>query len=288
MKRHSKVLSFLLALMILLSVGVYSNAKTVNHYLIGDVDFNGTVSATDARLILRVAVELDKFTPEQKRVADFNKNGHIGSEDARMALRTAVDLEPEYYEDDDGNKYLYDKDNDKYIRMVEGYYSFYGDRYESYDAIPEDTWYYHYVNSKFQFLYKPKSDQQGYTLETDPYYYMCDDDDQEGCKARVGLYYNVNGIHCDYDDIAEGDDYFYYAFYNGRAYSYLETKPYSPGNEPEPVDDTHCQYCGKPIILYDGEHFGCWYGGCSRWMADITCPDCGAFVKANTCHTCKH
>ena len=42
-----------------------------------------------------------------------------------------------------------------------------------------------------------------------------------------------------------------------------------------------CSHCGK--VMGDGEN-----GTCVRWMmGDMTCPVCGEFVAANTCHTCK-
>ena len=60
---------------------------------IGDVNFDKTVSAADARLILRQAVALERFTPEQKAVADLDGNAMINSADARLVLRLAVKLD---------------------------------------------------------------------------------------------------------------------------------------------------------------------------------------------------
>ena len=47
-----------------------------------------------------------------------------------------------------------------------------------------------------------------------------------------------------------------------------------------PWDGT-CSHCGK--VAGDGLN-----GTCVRWlMGDMTCPNCGTFVKKGECHTCK-
>ncbi len=61
--------------------------------LYGDVDLNKTVEAADARLVLRAAVGLEAFTPEQKKCGDADFNGEITAADARLVLRAAVGLE---------------------------------------------------------------------------------------------------------------------------------------------------------------------------------------------------
>ena len=54
---------------------------------------------------------------------------------------------------------------------------------------------------------------------------------------------------------------------------------YYPPDE-VPWDGT-CSHCGK--VAGDGLN-----GTCVRWlMCDITCPNCGVFVKQGECHTCK-
>ena len=62
-------------------------------YYYGDVDFDGSVTASDARLILREAVDLEEFSEGQRLLGDMDGDGDITSSDARLALRTAVDLE---------------------------------------------------------------------------------------------------------------------------------------------------------------------------------------------------
>lgn len=48
----------------------------------------------------------------------------------------------------------------------------------------------------------------------------------------------------------------------------------------------NCPTCGKSSEWVNGES-ACAHGGCTQWIMDMTCPHCGKFVKANTCHTCK-
>ena len=61
----------------------------------GDVDGDGYVTAADARLALRRAVELEGFLPENPAFisADVVFDGEITAADARLILRAAVDLE---------------------------------------------------------------------------------------------------------------------------------------------------------------------------------------------------
>ena len=62
----------------------------------GDVDFDGSVTSSDARLILRCAVGLENFGQAQLQLGDLDRSGDITSADARLALRTAVGLEKLY------------------------------------------------------------------------------------------------------------------------------------------------------------------------------------------------
>lgn len=61
----------------------------------GDVDDDGEVTAADARLALRAAVELEDYAPQSLPFAraDYDRDGEITASDARMILRTAVALE---------------------------------------------------------------------------------------------------------------------------------------------------------------------------------------------------
>lgn len=56
----------------------------------GDVDGDGKVTSTDARIALQAAVGKVELSDEQKRVADMDGNGEITSTDARMILQKSV------------------------------------------------------------------------------------------------------------------------------------------------------------------------------------------------------
>lgn len=59
----------------------------------GDVDGDGTVSASDARLALRLSVGFDDgLTEEQALIADFDEDGSVTAADARGILRLSVGL----------------------------------------------------------------------------------------------------------------------------------------------------------------------------------------------------
>ena len=61
--------------------------------LFGDVNFDGDVTAADARLILRSAAQLELLTKAQLQVADLNGDTKVNASDARKALRIAAKLE---------------------------------------------------------------------------------------------------------------------------------------------------------------------------------------------------
>ncbi|MBR5409521.1 MAG: leucine-rich repeat protein [Clostridia bacterium] len=60
---------------------------------VGDVDADGQVTAADARLVLRAAVDLQVFGLYSKDKADADRDGQITAADARKVLRAAVELE---------------------------------------------------------------------------------------------------------------------------------------------------------------------------------------------------
>ena len=100
---------------------------------------------------------------------------------------------------------------------------------------------------------------------------------------RAGLIYDECGLLSTYDKIPEGSKYIEF---DENGHKINKEKPYSPGNEPE-YDINTCRYCGKHRQGYDGKHYACYYGYCSRFYVDVECPECGTAVKANTCHSCK-
>lgn len=60
---------------------------------IGDVNFDGTVNASDARLALRASAELETLSFEAFLAADVNLDGAVGAIDARKILRVTAELE---------------------------------------------------------------------------------------------------------------------------------------------------------------------------------------------------
>ncbi len=62
---------------------------------IGDVDSDGSITAADARLALRRAVELETFAPgtDAYLACDADRDDGVTAADARMILRAAVELE---------------------------------------------------------------------------------------------------------------------------------------------------------------------------------------------------
>lgn len=61
--------------------------------LFGDVNFDGNVTAADARIILRASAQLELLTKAQLQIADLNGDTKINASDARKALRIAAQLE---------------------------------------------------------------------------------------------------------------------------------------------------------------------------------------------------
>ncbi|MBR3767008.1 MAG: dockerin type I repeat-containing protein [Clostridia bacterium] len=59
---------------------------------IGDINSDGDINAKDARLALRIAVELETATKEMRIIADVDGDGKVRAEDARLILRYAVGL----------------------------------------------------------------------------------------------------------------------------------------------------------------------------------------------------
>ncbi len=92
MKKLSVFISILLVLSMCLTANAAETDAPVMHPL-GDVNLDGSVTADDARFILRAAVGLGSITREGIVYGDCDFSGDIGASDARFALRTAVGLE---------------------------------------------------------------------------------------------------------------------------------------------------------------------------------------------------
>lgn len=85
----------------------------------GDVDGDGTITASDARLALRLSVDLDRGVGLVDRYADVDTDGEVTASDARTLLRVSVSLEnpeelpyflPAETSSDDGDYYWGYKD----------------------------------------------------------------------------------------------------------------------------------------------------------------------------------
>lgn len=71
---------------------VSTREKGINGGL-GDIDFDGRISSSDARLALRMAVGLqDYLSVEAKKNADVDEDGNVTAADARHILRYSVGL----------------------------------------------------------------------------------------------------------------------------------------------------------------------------------------------------
>ncbi len=60
---------------------------------IGDINNDGKISASDARLVLRAAAKLENFNTEQTAAADVNGDNKITASDARKILRVSAKLD---------------------------------------------------------------------------------------------------------------------------------------------------------------------------------------------------
>ncbi len=89
MKMTKKGILFVIAAVLV----AVSFAFAVSATAIGDIDKNGSVSASDARFILRASVGLEELSDEQKKLADADFDGKISAADARLVLRASVGLE---------------------------------------------------------------------------------------------------------------------------------------------------------------------------------------------------
>ncbi len=73
--------------------GLFGSDTDADAAVTGDIDEDNTITAADARLILRAAVGLEELSSLQKKAADVDGDGAITAADARSVLRAAVGLE---------------------------------------------------------------------------------------------------------------------------------------------------------------------------------------------------
>ncbi len=103
-KRALRIVALLTAILILLPVNVSASSL-----LAGDIDGDGSVTASDARLALRYSVGLENFDEYQQLISDVDSNGKTDASDARTILRMAVGL--------DGLIYIEINDEESYFRV---------------------------------------------------------------------------------------------------------------------------------------------------------------------------
>lgn len=72
---------------------IYVTVKPKPKYEQGDVNQDGKVNASDARLTLRYSAQLKEFTKEQLALADMNADGKVNAIDARLILRKSAQLD---------------------------------------------------------------------------------------------------------------------------------------------------------------------------------------------------
>ncbi len=86
-KKMKKIISMLLAVAVFISCAAFVCAAEK-----GDIDRDGEISASDARIALRISVGLDTPDEEQQVLADYDEDGTISASDARAILRVSVGL----------------------------------------------------------------------------------------------------------------------------------------------------------------------------------------------------
>lgn len=73
-------------------IGYILNLTTSDNYIMGDINKDGKVNSTDARLALRYAAKLETPTAEQFALADVNGDAKVNSTDAQLINKYAAKL----------------------------------------------------------------------------------------------------------------------------------------------------------------------------------------------------
>ncbi len=133
MKKMFKISSFLLCIVLLLSsfsiIAFAEEGETEGTeeptIILGDMNLNGKVETTDARLILRLASGLAEITEDFLVYGDMNADGVISVEDAVLALQKAIEIENSgvVIPDKNGDNFLTDDPNNEFIKLVANTYN---------------------------------------------------------------------------------------------------------------------------------------------------------------------
>lgn len=73
-------------------LNIFSTLLAAKGYILGDLDLDGTITAADARLALRISSQLETATNLQKVLTDINFDNYITAADARTILQLSADL----------------------------------------------------------------------------------------------------------------------------------------------------------------------------------------------------
>ncbi|MCR5782730.1 MAG: dockerin type I repeat-containing protein [Clostridia bacterium] len=94
MKRiPERVLSLFLVFVMLATFAPLHFQADAAALIAGDVNFDGNVSADDARLALRASARLEQLSADQTKCADVIRDGKVSADDARLILRASARLE---------------------------------------------------------------------------------------------------------------------------------------------------------------------------------------------------
>ncbi len=98
MSLFHKAISFFLSLAVFTVGFITVQAEPAVKRYYGDIDNNGVVDVTDARMVLRMAAGIIGMPSEEVFLcADIDRNNTLNYTDARLILRMAADLEPLEY-----------------------------------------------------------------------------------------------------------------------------------------------------------------------------------------------
>ena len=133
MKKMYKISSFLLCLVLLLSslsISAFAEEGETEGteeptILFGDMDLNGKVETSDARLILRISAGMETVSDDLFIIADMNSDGFVSVEDAILALRAVANIEEGgvVIPDKNGDNFLTDDPNNEFIKLIADTYN---------------------------------------------------------------------------------------------------------------------------------------------------------------------
>ena len=126
MKNMFKISSFLLCLVLLISsfsiIAFAEEGETEGTeeptVLLGDMDLNGKVETTDARLILRISSGMEALTDDYILMGDMNSDGYITLEDAILALRQVANVDDFVLPDKNGDNFLTHNPENEFIKLI--------------------------------------------------------------------------------------------------------------------------------------------------------------------------